>query len=208
MRGRVVGDDLRGVVSVYSLSKQSNLAGYRAGFVAGWDHVVAQLLAVRKHAGLMPPAPVQEAMRAALGDEAHVAVQKERYRARRAALAPALEAAGFRIDRSEAGLYLWATRDEDCWASVDRLAERGVVVQGINYKDRPEDARAWLQELGDPFRLVGADRDGRAAIEWGVYGVPETFVLDREGRIAYRHVGPMQPRDVEAKILPLLEKLK
>jgi succinyldiaminopimelate transaminase len=125
---RVVGDDLRGVVSVYSLSKQSNLAGYRAGFVAGCDHVVGQLLAVRKHAGLMPPAPVQEAMRAALGDEAHVREQKERYRARRAALAPALEAAGFRIDHSEAGLYLWATRDEDCWASVDWFAERGVLV--------------------------------------------------------------------------------
>jgi succinyldiaminopimelate transaminase len=125
---RVVGDDLRGVVSVYSLSKQSNLAGYRAGFVAGCDHVVGQLLAVRKHAGLMPPAPVQEAMRVALGDEAHVREQKDRYRARRAALAPALEAAGFRIDHSEAGLYLWATRDEDCWASVDWFAERGVLV--------------------------------------------------------------------------------
>jgi aspartate/methionine/tyrosine aminotransferase len=83
---------------------------------------------VRKHAGLMPPAPVQEAMRAALGDEAHVREQKERYRARRAALAPALEAAGFRIDHSEAGLYLWATRDEDCWTSVDWFAERGVLV--------------------------------------------------------------------------------
>ncbi len=91
---------------------------------------------------------------------------------------------------------------------VARLAERGVTVHGINYKDRPEDALAWLEELGDPFRRVGMDRDGRVGIEWGVYGVPETFVLDREGRIAYRHVGPLQPRDVEEKILPLLEKLK
>ena len=91
---------------------------------------------------------------------------------------------------------------------VARLAEQGVVVHGINYKDRPEAARAWLGELGDPFRHVGVDADGRTAIEWGVYGVPETFVIDRDGRIAYRHVGPLQPHDVEEKILPLLESLK
>jgi cytochrome c biogenesis protein CcmG, thiol:disulfide interchange protein DsbE len=91
---------------------------------------------------------------------------------------------------------------------VSRLAEQGVVVQGINFKDKPEDAKAWLKELGDPFRHVGADRDGRVGIEWGVYGVPETYVIDRDGQIAYRHVGPLQPRDVEQKILPLLEKLK
>lgn len=91
---------------------------------------------------------------------------------------------------------------------INRLAEQGVVVHGINYKDRPEDAKAWLAELGDPFRRVGADRDGRVGIDWGVYGVPETFVVDREGRIVHRHVGPLQPRDVERTILPLLEKLK
>jgi succinyldiaminopimelate transaminase len=125
---RVVGDRLDGVLSVYSLSKQSNLAGYRAGFVAGDSALIARLLAVRKHAGLMPPAPVQEAMRVALGDEAHVTAQKERYGARRAALAPALERAGFRIDHSEAGLYLWATRGEDAWRSAAWLAERGILV--------------------------------------------------------------------------------
>ncbi|MEK0084959.1 DsbE family thiol:disulfide interchange protein [Benzoatithermus flavus] len=91
---------------------------------------------------------------------------------------------------------------------ISRLAEQGVAVQGIDYKDKPEDARVWLRELGDPFQHLGADRDGRVAIEWGVYGVPETFVVDKNGRIAYRHVGPLQPRDVEEKILPLLEKLK
>ncbi|GAA0957138.1 succinyldiaminopimelate transaminase [Frigoribacterium faeni] len=134
---RVVGDRLDGVVSVYSLSKQSNLAGYRAGFVAGDPAVVAQLLAVRKHAGLMLPAPVQEAMRAALGDEEHVAAQKDLYRARRSALAPALEGAGFRIDHSEAGLYLWVTRDEDAWRSVSWLAERGILVApGSFYGER------------------------------------------------------------------------
>lgn len=124
----VVGDTLDGVVSVYSLSKQSNLAGYRAGFVAGCPRVVAELLAVRKHAGLMPPAPVQEAMRVALADDAHVAEQKARYAARRAVLRPALEAAGFTIDRSEAGLYLWATRGEPADATVAWFAERGVLV--------------------------------------------------------------------------------
>jgi cytochrome c biogenesis protein CcmG/thiol:disulfide interchange protein DsbE len=91
---------------------------------------------------------------------------------------------------------------------ISELAEQGVVVQAINYKDRPEDAKAWLAELGDHFEHVGADRDGRVAIDWGVYGVPETFVIDKDGRIAYRHVGPIQPNDLERTILPLLEKLR
>lgn len=91
---------------------------------------------------------------------------------------------------------------------LGRLAEQGVTIHGINYKDRPEDVQAWLKELGDPFARIGADRNGRVGIDWGVYGVPETFVVDREGRIAHRHVGPLMPRDVERTILPLLEKLK
>lgn len=115
-------------LSVYSLSKQSNLAGYRAGFVAGCSELVGELLAVRKHLGLMPPAPVQAAMIAALGDEQHVAAQKELYRRRREVLVEALTASGFRIDGSQAGLYLWATRDEDCWQTVGALAERGILV--------------------------------------------------------------------------------
>jgi cytochrome c biogenesis protein CcmG/thiol:disulfide interchange protein DsbE len=91
---------------------------------------------------------------------------------------------------------------------VARLAEEGVVVHGINYKDRPEDATAWLAELGDPYRLIGTDRSGRVGIDWGVYGVPETYVIDRDGRIAYRHVGPLQPQDLERTVRPLLERLK
>ena len=110
---RVTQGSRRLTLSVYSLSKQSNLAGYRAGIVAGCSDVIGELLAVRKHLGLMPPAPVQAAMIVALGDHGHVAAQKERYRARRIALAAALEGAGFRIDDSRAGLYLWATRGED-----------------------------------------------------------------------------------------------
>ena len=89
-----------------------------------------------------------------------------------------------------------------------RLAEEGVPIYGINYKDRPEDARAWLAELGDPFERIGMDRDGRVGIEWGVYGVPETFVVDAEGRIRHKHVGPLQARDVETTILPMLAELR
>ena len=129
----MVGDDHRDVLSVYSLSKQSNLAGYRAAFLAGDPELVQRLLTVRKHAGLMLPAPVQAAMIAALGDETHVAEQRERYLARRGVLRPALEAAGFRIERSEAGLYLWATRDEDAWDSVAELAELGLIVGPGNF---------------------------------------------------------------------------
>jgi succinyldiaminopimelate aminotransferase apoenzyme (EC 2.6.1.17) len=110
------------------LSKQSNLAGYRAGFVAGCSELIGELLEVRKHAGLIPPAPVQHAMIAALGDDRHVAEQRERYRARRATMLDALGDAGFRIDESGAGLYLWATRDEDAMTTVAALAELGILV--------------------------------------------------------------------------------
>ncbi len=120
--------DYTGVLAVHSLSKRSNLAGYRAGFVSGDPALVKELLAVRKHAGMIVPAPVQAAMVAALGDESHVDAQRERYRARRAALRPALEKAGFTVDHSEAGLYLWATRDEDCWSTVDWFAGHGILV--------------------------------------------------------------------------------
>jgi succinyldiaminopimelate transaminase len=117
-----------GVIAVHSLSKRSNLAGYRAGFVAGDPTVVGELLAVRKHAGLMVPGPVQAAMVAALADSAHAAQQRTVYAARRSVLRSALMAAGFTIDHSEAGLYLWATRGEDCWSTVDWFASRGILV--------------------------------------------------------------------------------
>jgi succinyldiaminopimelate transaminase len=131
---QVNGGSYAGVLALHSLSKRSNLAGYRAGFVAGDPALVADLLKVRKHAGMIVPAPVQAAMVAALSDEEHATAQRERYRARRAVLASALTAAGFRIDHSEAGLYLWATRDEDCWHTVDWFARHGVVVApGVFY---------------------------------------------------------------------------
>ena len=123
----VCDGDPTGLIAVHSLSKRSNLAGYRAGFLAGDPALIGELLAVRKHAGMIVPGPVQAAMIAALGDESHVADQRGRYAARRAALWSALTAAGFAIGHSEAGLYLWASRGEDCWKSVDWLAERGIL---------------------------------------------------------------------------------
>lgn len=90
---------------------------------------------------------------------------------------------------------------------LTELAREGVTIQGINYKDPPEQAAAFLAELGDPYARVGADRDGGVAIDWGVYGVPETFLLDGQGRILYRHPGPLQARDLEQTIRPMLAKL-
>ncbi|PPF41291.1 succinyldiaminopimelate transaminase [Rathayibacter sp. AY1A2] len=143
---RVVGEDRTGVLGVYSLSKQSNLAGYRAAFVAGDAALIARLVTVRKHAGMIVPGPLQEAMIVALADDEHVAAQKERYRSRRDRLRPALESAGFRIDRSEAGLYLWATEGRPAWESIDRLARLGVLAgPGVFYGEGfPEHVRLSL----------------------------------------------------------------
>jgi len=123
----VTDGDTHGVLAIYSLSKQSNMAGYRAAFAAGDAAVLARLLTVRKHAGLMVPAPLQAAMIAALADSDHVDAQRETYRARRAVLLPALLHAGFRVDHSEAGLYLWATEGSPAWDSIDWLASRGIL---------------------------------------------------------------------------------
>ena len=125
---RVCGGSHDGLLVVYSLSKQSNLAGYRAAFVAGDPVLVRRVLEVRKHAGMIVPWPVQRAMVAALGDHGHVAEQRARYAARRDRLRPALERFGLRVESSEAGLYLWATAGEDGRTTVRRLAERGILV--------------------------------------------------------------------------------
>jgi len=90
-----------------------------------------------------------------------------------------------------------------------QIKREGLVpLHGLNYKDRPQDAERWLNELGDPYTRTGADLDGRVGIDWGVYGVPETFVIDREGRIAYKHIGPVTPAALKDTILPLIEKLR
>ncbi|WP_191279870.1 succinyldiaminopimelate transaminase [Nocardioides flavus (ex Wang et al. 2016)] len=125
---RVNGGSLDGVLAVHSLSKRSNLAGYRCAFLAGDPALVGELLAVRKNLGLQMPGPQQRAMIAALDDDAHVEEQHARYAARRTLLRGALEAAGFTIDHSEASLYLWATRGEDCWTTVADLAAQGILV--------------------------------------------------------------------------------
>ncbi|MFJ2740483.1 succinyldiaminopimelate transaminase [Streptomyces sp. NPDC087440] len=124
----VCGGSLDGIIAVHSLSKRSNLAGYRAAFIAGDAAVLGDLLQIRKHGGMMTAAPVQAATVAALGDDTHVAEQRERYAARRTALRSALEAHGFRVEHSEASLYLWVTRDEDCWQTVAHLAALGILV--------------------------------------------------------------------------------
>jgi succinyldiaminopimelate transaminase len=124
----VCDGDHTGLLAVHSLSKTSSLAGYRAGFVAGDAALVGELLAVRKHAGMMVPTPVQAAMVAALDDDAHEKEQRERYARRRAALLPAVGDAGFTVEHSEAGLYLWATRGEPCRDSAAWFAERGILV--------------------------------------------------------------------------------
>jgi succinyldiaminopimelate transaminase len=126
----VRGGSLDGVLGVFSLSKRSNLAGYRAGFVTGDPALMKDLLLVGRQAGMIVPGPVQAAMVAALSDDAHAAEQKARYAARRAILAAGLTAAGFRIEHSEAGLYLWATRPGlDCWTACELLAtECGLLV--------------------------------------------------------------------------------
>ena len=133
---RVCGGSHEGLLAVYSLSKQSSMAGYRAAFVAGDPALVGRLLEIRKHAGMMVPGPVQQAMLAALADDTHVAEQRVRYGLRRGHLRSALEHAGYRIDYSDAGLYLWVTRGgvEDagagpqCWTIVDEMADLGILV--------------------------------------------------------------------------------
>jgi succinyldiaminopimelate transaminase len=119
--------DLTGLLAAHSLSKRSNLAGYRSAFLAGDPAIIADLLEIRRHAGFMVPWAVQQATIAALQDEDHAIEQRLRYESRRSILRAALETAGFRIDESHAGLYLWATRGENCWDTVAWLADRGIL---------------------------------------------------------------------------------
>jgi succinyldiaminopimelate transaminase len=128
--------DNRNILAVHSLSKRSSMAGYRAAFVIGDPALIARILEVRKHAGMIVPLPVQQAMVAALSDSAHVAEQRSRYNFRRSVLRPALEAAGFTIEDSAAGLYIWATRHESAWDSVAWLADLGILATpGVFYGD-------------------------------------------------------------------------
>ncbi|MCY1674169.1 succinyldiaminopimelate transaminase [Pseudarthrobacter sp. SL88] len=155
---RVAGGSHEGLLAVYSLSKQSNVAGYRAAFVAGDPALMPNLVNSRKHAGMIVPFPVQEAMRVALGDDAHVEAQKDLYRGRREQLVPALRGFGLEIKDSDAGLYLWSSAGESTWDTVARLADRGIVVgPGVFYG-----------EAGNGFvrvALTGSDERIGAAVE-------------------------------------------
>lgn len=153
---RVCEGSHEGLLCVYSLSKQSNLAGYRAAFVAGDPALVAELLAVRKHLGMMMPAPVQQAMTLALGDDEHVEEQKARYGRRRDVLRAAVEQAGLRIDHSEAGLYLWATRGEDCWSTVDWLAGIGILAAPGSFYGSAGDQHVRLALTASDDRIAAA----------------------------------------------------
>ena len=124
----VCGGDPAGIVVLHSLSKRSNMAGYRVGVIAGDEAMVARILEVRRHLGLMVPAPVQAAAVVAFADDDHVERQRARYLDRREVLLPALRDAGLRIDHSEAGLYLWATAGEPCWDTAARFAGWGILV--------------------------------------------------------------------------------
>lgn len=125
---RVCDGDHTGLLAIHSLSKTSNMASYRAGYIAGDRALINELTQIRKHFGLIVPFAIQAAMIAALDDDDQEAGQKLIYAQRRLKLMKALLAAGFRIDDSDAGLYLWVTREEPCRDTVDWFAERGILV--------------------------------------------------------------------------------
>jgi aspartate/methionine/tyrosine aminotransferase len=129
--------DNRNILAIHSLSKRSNMAGYRGSFIAGDASLVAKLLEVRKHMGMMAPLPIQKAVTVALSDESHVREQALRYKNRRKILSEVLQSLGFTIEFSEAGLYIWCTRGEMDWDTVQWFAERGVLVTpGRFYGDK------------------------------------------------------------------------
>ncbi|MFW0184724.1 succinyldiaminopimelate transaminase [Rothia sp. CCM 9418] len=146
------------LLSVYSLSKQSNMAGYRAAFVAGDEQLILNLVNSRKHAGMIVPAPVQSAMIAALDDDQHVQAQKDVYRARRERLLPAVQNFGIQVEESEAGLYLWGSAGEDTWSTVERFARLGILVgPGVFYGSEGE---GYVR-----IALTGSDEDIDRAVE-------------------------------------------
>jgi succinyldiaminopimelate transaminase len=124
---KVAAGNNTGLLAVHSLSKRSNLAGYRAALIVGDPKLIAEIREVRKHAGMMVPLPVQRAMTVALADEVHAKKQADLYRKRREVLRPALEAAGFTVEFSDAGLYIWCTRNQQDWDSISWLADLGIL---------------------------------------------------------------------------------
>lgn len=125
------------ILAVHSLSKRSNMAGYRGAFIAGDSSLISRLLEIRKHMGMMVPLPIQKSVTAALSDDLHVQTQSDLYRQRRQVLRSALENSGFTIEHSEAGLYIWCTRNEEDWTTVSWFADKGIIVTpGRFYGDK------------------------------------------------------------------------
>ncbi|MFT4185726.1 MAG: succinyldiaminopimelate transaminase [Micrococcaceae bacterium] len=150
----IAGESHKNLLCVYSLSKQSNLAGYRTSFVAGDSELIANLINTRKHAGMIVPTPIQYAIITALGDDKHVQRQKDIYRERRTILKDALENSGFKIKDSDAGLYLWATKGEDCWDTLGDFAKLGIIAgPGVFYgTGKSEYVRIAITEQTDKIK--------------------------------------------------------
>jgi succinyldiaminopimelate transaminase len=153
---RVNDGNLDNLLSLYSLSKQSNLAGYRAAFVAGAPNLMPTLVNSRKHAGMIVPGPIQHAMVVALGDDEHVVAQREIYRARREMLRPALENFGLTIEDSVAGLYLWCTEGQSSWQTLQRLAELGIVAGPGAFYGTAGDLHVRVALTGSDERIAAA----------------------------------------------------
>ena len=150
----LTGGNNEGVLAVHSLSKRSNLAGYRAAFVIGDSKLIDQVRQIRKHAGLIVPLPVQQAMIAALSDNNHAIEQAERYEKRRIKLITALSKAGFTIEHSQAGLYIWCSKNEDCYKTVDWFANLGVLVTPGSFYGSEKFIRIALTATDESIDLV------------------------------------------------------
>ena len=150
----LTGGNNEGVLAVHSLSKRSNLAGYRAAFVIGDSKLIDQIRQIRKHAGLIVPLPVQQAMIAALSDNNHAIEQAERYQKRRIKLITALSKAGFTIEHSKAGLYIWCSKNEDCYKTVDWFANLGVLVTPGSFYGSEKFIRIALTATDESIDLV------------------------------------------------------
>ena len=150
----LTGENNEGVLAVHSLSKRSNLAGYRAAFVIGDSKLIDQIRQIRKHAGLIVPLPVQQAMIAALSDNNHAIEQAERYEKRRIKLITALSKAGFSIEFSKAGLYIWCSKNEDCYKTVDWFANLGVLVTPGSFYGSEKFIRIALTATDESIDLV------------------------------------------------------
>ncbi|MDO5711006.1 MAG: succinyldiaminopimelate transaminase [Micrococcales bacterium] len=180
----VCDGDHTGLLCVYSLSKQSNLAGYRAAFVAGDPRLVKRLLELRKHAGMMMPWPVQQAMIAALSDDESVLAQRERYRHRRGLLRTAITEAGWQIEHSQAGLYLWVSQDADAWESVARMATLGILVAPGTFYGRAGDRHVRIALTAtDEAIESAAHRLSRRAPEVGPLDEPPSHQTNHHGAL-------------------------